>query len=155
MEFEIKGLDELAQKIQKTIREHRAYNQALLDAGNLLLANAAKITPEVEGRLKASYEKRPFKGQKEWILRRTDNDTIEAGTSVYYAHMVEEGHELVRVRRVLRKGGRVRRSKQTLGHVAGKHYLQKALEETEKQLPEIMENMLRSVGKEAGFDVTG
>ena len=38
-----------------------------------------------------SYERKPFEGEQEWEIN-IEGDTVEAGTNVYYARMMKEGH---------------------------------------------------------------
>lgn len=59
--------------------------------------------------------------------------------------MVEEGHAIV-----IKQDGR----KVTVGFVPGKHYLRLALEETERELPDLLKEFIHRVGRELGFDVT-
>jgi hypothetical protein len=128
--------------------------ELLTQAGELLLDNAADITDEDEGRLKASYNRIPWNGEKEWVLD-VEDDQVTAGTDVFYARMVEEGHKLVRVVRRVKRGRRVYRIKEDLGFVPGKHYFRRAFEQTERELPDMVVNFMRELGKEMGFDVKG
>lgn len=148
-------MEEFEKKLLKTIREMPKKHQELLErAGELLLDNAAEETPEDEGRLKGSYKRIPYKGKEEWVLE-VEDDEVKAGTNVYYARMVEEGHKLVRVKKRVKRGRRVYRVKEDLGFVPGKHYFRKAFEKTEEELPDLLEDFMRELGKELGLDVKG
>jgi len=148
-------LEQFQRQLQKAQAQASEKHQELLkQAGELLLDNAAEQTPEDEGRLNSSYKRIPWEGKQEWVLE-VINDEVKAGTNVFYARMVEEGHELVRVKRRVRRGRRVYRVKEQLGFVPGKHYFRKAFEQTENELPELVEDFFRELGKEMGLDVKG
>lgn len=111
-------LEEFQRRLDQALRQAPTMHRELLQkAGELVLDRAAEQTPEVEGRLKASYERRTFQGEKEWELN-VDGDTVEAGSNVYYARMVEEGHA----------------KPDEEGFVEGKHYFRKGFEQAENEI---------------------
>jgi hypothetical protein len=121
-------------------REHR---KLVRKAGNLLRKNVRRSTAKVEGDLRKSYR------------IKTKGDTTTVYTNKFYAKMVEEGHELVLVTDRIKKGGRRYRVKKSLGFVPGKFYFRKGFEQTEKELPGMLKDFLRQMGKELGMDVSG
>ena len=129
------SLEEFERRLNKAIKASGDLHQELLQkAGELVLDKAAEETPEVEGRLKASYERRPFNGEREWEINIA-RDKVETGTNVYYARMVEEGHA---------KPG-------SKGFVSGKHYFQKGYEKAEKELDKLAEEFFEKLGEVAGL----
>jgi uncharacterized membrane-anchored protein YjiN (DUF445 family) len=115
----------------KAPKEHK---KLVRQAGNLLRKYVRRATQKVSGKLRRSYRTK-IKG-----------DTVTVYTDKYYAKMVEEGHAIV----VKRDG-----AKEKIGFVSGKFYLKKSLEETEKDLPALLKDFVRHMGKELGMDVSG
>lgn len=154
--IKIDGLSKWEGRLLRVIKDKapKEYSKMLTKAGNLLMKNAAAVTPKDEGRLQASYKKKRYNGEKEWYWKKHSKDTIEAGTTVFYARMVEEGHRLIRVVQRVRRGRRVYRIKKDLGFVPGKFYFRKAEEMTERQLPDLMKELIHKIGKELGMDVS-
>jgi hypothetical protein len=161
--FKIEGLSEFQNKLANTLRNNqRKYDELRLKIGKQLLKNAAKQVASdrmVEtGRLLSSFQMEPYTDKKgtheEWKLKLIGKDVIEAGSTVWYARLIEEGHILTKVNRTKNENGKVRRNKKILGFVPGKHYFAKAMEKTYSELPELTEDFLKELGKEAGFDVT-
>lgn len=129
------SLDDFGERLSKAIKKAPDLHQELLQkAGELVLDKAAEETPVVEGRLRASYERKSFNGEEEWEIK-IEGDTVEAGTNVYYARMVEEGHA---------KPG-------SKGFVSGKHYFQKGYEKVEKELDKLAEEFFEKLGEVAGL----
>jgi len=130
------SLDDFGERLSKAIKKAPDLHQELLQkAGELVLDKAAEETPVVEGRLKKSYKRQPFEGEKEWIIN-IDGDTVETGTTVYYARMVEEGHAKPKGK----------------GFVAGKHYFRKGYEKAEREFDKLAEEFFQRLGEVAGFD---
>lgn len=130
------SLEDFGERLSKAIKKAPELHQELLQkAGELVLDKAAEETPVVEGRLRASYERKSFNGEEEWEIK-IEGDTVEAGTNVYYARMVEEGHA--------KPGGK--------GFVSGKHYFQKGYEKAEKELDKLAEEFFEKLGEVAGLD---
>lgn len=128
-------LEEFQRRLDEALRQAPELHQEFLKkAGELVLDKAAEQTPEVEGRLKGSYERRPFKGEQEWVLN-VDGDTVEAGTNVYYARMVDEGHA--------KPDGK--------GFVEGKHYFRKGYEQAENEVEELAQEFFEQIGRGMGF----
>lgn len=121
-------------------------------AGEMLATNIQDFTPVVSGTLKRS-----------WTTQRTGKDSVMAGTSVVYAPAVENGH--VQKRRWVPgywKNGRFNYDPESetgimlkARFVPGSHMVSKGLAVTEDQLPKLMKNFVRRIGKELGFDVSG
>jgi hypothetical protein len=153
MSFKIEGLDGLIDGLERASRNKQRYEDLKYDVGKRFLENCAKTCGEDTGQLKASFKREPYKGKREWVLDAKHGDTIEAGTKVFYARMVEEGHKLVKVRKTKLKNGRVRRTKKVVGFVPGTHFMLKALEHTDKEIPGMVEKFLNDVAKEAGLNV--
>lgn len=131
----------LARAIRSSPEKHK---ELLEGAGELALDRTAEETPEIKGRLKASFKRIPYKGKKEWEIE-VEGDTVHFGSNVYYARMVEEGHALV-----LRRG---KGKKKKVGHVSGKHFLQKGYEAAEKELPDLAEKFFGELGRGLGMRV--
>jgi len=104
----------------------KEYRKVIRQAGNLLRRKVRRITPRVTGELRRSYRV------------RVKGDTATVYTDKFYANMVEEGHK----------------TPDGKGFVSGKHYLRQALEETEQELPDLLKDFVRRMGKELGTDVS-
>lgn len=122
-------------------KEHR---KLLRKAGNLLRKNVRRITPKVDGDLRKSYR----------VRVKAKYSLVDVYTNLFYAKMVEEGHAIVKYDRV-KRGPFVRRKKRVLGFVPGKFYFRKAFEQTEKELPDLLRDYVRNLGKGLGLDVKG
>jgi len=146
IEFDTTDLDKWEKRLLPIIRDTapKEFKKTVRQAGNLLRKKARRNTPKESGELRKSY--------RVWMRRRNIYE-VEVGTKKYYAKMVEEGHELVRVIGRFKKGRRTYRIKKRLGFVPGKFYFRKAYEETEKELPKHLKESIRRIGKEMGFDV--
>lgn len=130
-------LKEFEKQLEWALKQSPNLHQKLLQkSGELVLDEAAKQTPEVEGRLKSSYERKSFKGKQEWEIN-VDGDAVEAGTNVYYARMVEEGHA--------KPDGN--------GFVEGKHYFRKGFEQAENGMGDLSKVFFKQLGKVIGFDI--
>ncbi|MCM1567094.1 MAG: HK97 gp10 family phage protein [Dehalobacter sp.] len=112
-------------------KEHR---KIVRKAGNLLRKNVRRETAKVNGELRRSYR------------TKTKEDTATVYTDKFYAKMVEEGHAIV-----LRRNG----EKEKVGFVPGKFYFKKGLDKTEKELPQLLKELLHTIGKGLGMDVSG
>ncbi len=138
------GLDAWEKRLLMVIKDvvPKKYAKLLNKSGYLLMKNAANNTPAVHGELRSAWVRRRWKGKKEWVWQKINRDTVRAGVNIFYAKMVEDGH-------VLKKG------KKEIGFVSGKHYFQKAVELTDRQIPELVREFLRQIGEELGMDVSG
>lgn len=154
MSFKIEGLGELTSALGKAAKDKESYNNLRYDVGKKHLENCAETVAESSGRLKSSYKREPWNGQKEWILFADVGETIEAGTKVFYAPMVEDGHRNVRVTRRKTKSGRVRRYKKEYDFVPGDYHHKRALEMTDKDIPDMVDDFIKDIGRKAGFDVS-
>ena len=104
----------------------RAYRKMVRKAGNLLRKYVRRLTPRVSGELRKSYR-----------VKMRGKDTVIVYSNKFYAKMVEEGH--------VGPNGH--------GFIEGKHYLRKALEQTEEELPELLKEFVHRVGRELGMNV--
>lgn len=154
MSFKIDGLDKLSKALGKAAKDKTRYDQLRYDVGKKHLDNCASEAPVSSGRLKSSFKRELYKGQKEWILFVDPGETIEVGTKVWYAKMVEDGHRLIKVTRKKTKTGKIRRYKKDLGFVAGTHFTKLALERTNRDIPDMVDDFIGDLGREAGFDVS-
>jgi len=146
MSFEINGLDEMEQTFLKALRRNKKeYRKLLTKVGQMLMANTADRAPRKSGRLRASYKMLPWKGKVEGEIRIVNKDTVEAGSAVFYANIVEQGHPVVKVTRTKAKGKRTRRNKEEVGYAEGHHFQKKAMEETRRQLPGLAEEFFESL----------
>lgn len=162
--FEVQGLTEFQNKLVNTLRnKQKKYDELRLKIGKRLLKNAAKQV-KVDGlveteRLLDSFEMKPYTDKKgvheEWINKLIGKDVVKAGSEVWYARIVDEGHLAMGYERYKNKYGRERsrNNKKILGFVPGKHYFRKAMEKTYFELPELINEFLKDLGKGAGFDV--
>lgn len=155
-DFSISGLDEQLQRMLREANNRNRYDDLRYDVGRKHLDNCANECGEETGQLVASFKRQPFNGKKEWVLNGKFSDSIEAGTIVYYARMVNDGHRLV-LRRRNKKGEPIRgkRGLKEIGFVPGTHFMEKALEQTKEDIPEMVRDFIRETGKAAGFDVSG
>jgi hypothetical protein len=112
----------------------------LRKAGNLLRKNVRRKTPKVEGELRKSYR----------VKVKSKEDSVTVYTNKFYARMVEEGHAIVKYGKIGK-----RRIKRELGFVPGKFYFRKGFEQTEQELPQLLKQYVREMGRELGFDVKG
>lgn len=154
MSFKIEGLNELSSALGKLARDKTSYNNLRYDVGKKHLENCAETVGESSGRLKSSYKREPWNGQKEWILYADVGEIVEAGTKVFYAAMVEDGHRNVKITRKTAKSGRVRRYKKEYDFVPGDHHHKRALEMTDKDIPVMVDDFIKGIGRKAGFDVS-
>ena len=124
------------------IRDKRPkeYRKLLRKAGNLLRKNVRRATAKDEGELRKSYR----------VKVKPKEDLVDVYTKKFYAKMVEEGHAIVKYNRA--NGLRIKR---TLGFVPGKFYFRQGFEKTEAELPELLRDFLRQMGKELGLSVSG
>ncbi|WP_438445904.1 hypothetical protein [Gorillibacterium sp. sgz5001074] len=155
-DFRINGLDTLIQDMNRESRNRSRYDDLRYDVGRRHLHNCAEHCGEDSGQLVASFRRQPFNGKKEWVLNGRYADSIEAGTSVFYARMLNDGHRLV-LRRRNSKGVPIKgkRGLKEVGFVSGTHFMERALDQTQEDLPELVRDFLRETGKAAGFDVSG
>lgn len=126
-------------------KKPKEYRKLLRKAGNLLRKNVRRTTPKVEGELRKSYR----------VKVKPKEDSVIVYTNKFYAKMVEEGHAIVKYDRQTNERGRVRRIKRVLGFVPGKFYFRKGFEKTEQELPELLKDFMRQMGRELGLDVPG
>ncbi|RTE05492.1 hypothetical protein [Paenibacillus whitsoniae] len=155
-DFRIEGFDEQFRRLAREAGDKRRYDDLRYDVGRKFLDHCAEESPEKTGQLIASFKRRSFDGKKEWILDGKHAESIEAGTKVFYASMLNDGHRLV-IRKRNKKGERIRgkRGLKENGFVKGTHFMDKALAKTNQDIPEMVESFLRETGRAAGFDVSG
>lgn len=162
--FDIKQLEEFSVELEKAAREApRKHKYMLRKAGDKLLSNTASIAPDgffvpnrrmsqayinykSQGDIKTSLMKQfIYKGKPQWVLK-VEGDKVTAGTKVFYAKWVNDGHKIV-VKHVSAEG---KVTYETVGFVPGTHFMDEGLEKTKDDLPEIVEQHLKKV-LEAAF----
>ena len=159
-DFQVIGMQEFQRNLTRVMTENpRKFKQLMYDVGTAGLNNAAAAVPSRKGHLKNSYLKNySYKGKQQWFMNLTSTDMVEYGTKVFYASMVENGHDIVLIKRYKGKDkkGRVRtrRKKIKKGYVSGKKYFHKSLTGTNSDIPGIVNLFLLRLGTGAGFDVT-
>lgn len=146
MSLQIDGLDELEQTYMRALRKNKVqYRKLLKRVGKSLMANTADRAPRKSGRLRASYKMLPYKGTVEGEIRIINKDTVEAGSTVFYANIVEQGHPIVKISRSKEKGKRTRRNKTSVGYAEGQHFQKKALDDTRRQLARLAEEFFEEL----------
>jgi hypothetical protein len=155
-DFRISGMDQQLQRMIREASNRNRYDDLRYDVGRRHLDNCAERCGEVSGQLIASFRRQPFQGKKEWILNGQYSESIEVGTSVFYAHMLNDGHRLV-LRRRNKKGVPIKgkRGLKEVGFVPGTHFMEKALDQTKEDIPGMVQDFFRESGKAAGFNVSG
>lgn len=135
MIFDTTELDKWEKRVLKIIENEapKEFRKITRSAGNLLRKKVRRNTKKESGELRRSY--------RVW-MKRGNMYEVEVGTNKFYAKMVEEGH----VYKTSRKG-------EVKGFVPGKFYFRKAYEETEEELPTLLKQSVRRIGKEMGLDV--
>lgn len=130
IEFDTTELDKWERKLLPIIEQDvpKEFRKTVRQAGNLLRRKVRRNTPRVSGDLKKSYRVK---------MKRGNMYEVDVYTNKFYAKMVEEGH--------VKPDGK--------GFVSGKWYFRKAFEDTEKELPAMLKQSIRRIGKEMGFDV--
>jgi hypothetical protein len=99
--------------------------------------NVRRLTPKKTGNLRKSYR-----------VKKVDKDGMLVYTPAPHAHLVEYGHKIV-------VGGKLNQGGSVVGFVRGKYYFRKAFKQTEKELPKLLKDYVRKIGKELGMDVSG
>ncbi len=130
LEFDTTELDKWEKKLLPIIRDTvpKEFRKIVRQAGNLLRKKVRRNTAKESGELRRSYRTK---------MKRGNMYEVDVYTNKYYAKMVEEGHA--------KPDGK--------GFVSGRWYFRKAFEETEKELPALLKQSIRRIGKEMGFDV--
>lgn len=153
MPFEMNDLNVLSSGISKSIRGRRKRQARMQKDIAEVFFDACKAGDyqDDEGDLRQSFED----GHPDQI-KKTMGDTLELGTKVYYAIMVEEGHVIgVRDKRHNHRGKRSGKVKGgyviNKGFVPGVFFTQKALDAVDAQLTGIADKLLTDMGKEAGL----
>lgn len=154
-DFRIEGFDDQLRKLVHESGNRERYDDLRYNVGRNYLDNCAERCGEDSGQLIASFKRRAFNGKKEWILDGKHSESIEAGTHVFYARMLNDGHRLV-LRRRNKKGQPIKgkRGLKEVGFVKGTHFADQALKKTEQDIPDMAREFLREMGKAAGFDVS-
>ena len=128
--FKIEGLKELEKEFENSIKKApKEYEKLKKDIKDLAFKNTAKYVPADQGRLRGSFEKKPWNAKKEWVEGDFNKGVFMIGTKVWYAHMIDKGHVTV--------DGK--------GFVKGVNFMEKGLEETAKAIPKMKEEMLERV----------
>lgn len=129
-EFDTSELDKWEKMLLRIIEKEapKEFRKVVRQAGNLLRKKVRRNTAKESGDLRRSYRTK---------MKRGNMYEIDVYTNKFYAKMVEEGHA--------KPDGK--------GFVSGKWYFRKAFEDTEKELPAMLKQSIRRIGKEMGFDV--
>lgn len=94
--FKIEGLKELEKEFENSIKKApKEYEKLKKDIKDLAFENTAKYVPADQGRLRGSFEKKPWNGKKEWVEGDFNKGVFMIGTKVWYAHMIDKGHVTV------------------------------------------------------------
>ena len=130
IEFDVTELDKWEKRVLAIIADEapKEFRKVVRQAGNLLRKNVRRNTAKESGDLRKSYRTK---------MKRGNMYEVDVYTNKFYAKMVEEGH--------LKPDGK--------GFVSGRWYFREAYEETEKELPAILKQSIRRIGKEMGLDV--
>lgn len=123
-------------RIQKDRKQYAALQDKVVD--NFFKRMDAAAPPDKTGRLRASLQRRPFDGQSEWVVER-NGYTIRAGTKVFYAVMVNDGHVIGKRKRGVSHKKRRRAVNydnytNVKGWVPGKFFTEKALKGLEEDV---------------------
>lgn len=129
-EFDTTELDKWEKRVLAIIENEapKEFRKIVRQAGNLLRKKVRRNTAKESGDLRRSYRTK---------MKRGNMYEVDVYTNKFYAKMVEEGH--------LKPDGK--------GFVSGRWYFREAYEETEKELPAILKQSIRRIGKEMGLDV--
>lgn len=130
IEFDVTELDKWEKRVLAIIADEapKEFRKVVRQAGNLLRKKVRRNTAKESGDLRRSYRTK---------MKRGNMYEVDVYTNKFYAKMVEEGH--------LKPDGK--------GFVSGRWYFREAYEETEKELPAILKQSIRRIGKEMGLDV--
>lgn len=135
----VSDLSAMARALQKAQKDPKAYTalqDRVADAYLVLLDESAP--PDVEGRLRSSLQKKPWKGEQEWVIERSGHELL-VGTKVYYAVMINDGHIIGK----RRKGHNHRKRKDdarydefeyVLGFAPGNFFAEKALQKLDNEI---------------------
>jgi hypothetical protein len=129
-EFDTTELDKWEKRVLAIIEDEapKEFRKIIRQAGNLLRKKVRRNTKKESGELRKSYRTK---------MKRGNMYEVDVYTNKFYAKMVEEGHA--------KPDGK--------GFVSGKWYFRQACEETEKELPAILKQSIRRIGKEMGLGV--
>lgn len=129
-EFDTSELDKWEKRVLAIIEDEapKKFRKIVRQAGNLLRKKVRRNTAKESGELRKSYRTK---------MKRGNMYEIDVYTNKFYAKMVEEGH--------LKPDGK--------GFVSGKWYFREAFEDAEKELPALLKQSIRKMGKEMGLDV--
>lgn len=129
-EFDTSELDKWEKMLLRIIEKEapKEFRKVVRQAGNLLRKKVRRNTAKESGDLRRSYRTK---------MKRGNMYEIDVYTNKFYAKMVEEGHA--------KPDGK--------GFVSGKWYFRKAFEDAEKELPAMLKQSIRRIGKEMGMDV--
>lgn len=142
-EFEIDGLEELQNDLEKAIRKYPG------KAGDTLkqLAKEFRASAKKKANAELKHTEREGDDKKKAIKAKWGMKTIDEGVgmtalvwnSARHFHLVENGHDLVR-------GGQV------VGFVPGKHIMEKTRNEYSNIVPDRFQEMTDEILKESDLD---
>lgn len=153
MSFDMPDLNVLASGISKSLRGRRKCQERMQKDISDVFFDACKAGDyeDDEGALRESFND----GDPDQI-KEAHGDTLELGTRVYYAIMVEEGHVIgIRSKRHNHQGKRSGKVKGGYavdkGFAPGVFFMQAAMDQLDGLLPGIADKMLEDMGREAGL----
>lgn len=141
LDFNIKGLEELAEDLQRLTSKYPD------KAGDLLRVEARTLRQKVARRMQREKKsrkktKKPLENVGSYKVSPVQGlghaQYVEISAKAPHFHLVEHGHDLVR-------GG------QTVGHVQGTHYFENTVREQEAQMPLVVGRMVDKLLREEGF----
>lgn len=121
----VHGLDKAIRQWSAETGNKKRYTALRNDVAVAFMDRCAEESGAVSPRLSASFKRRLYKKQKEWVFDVRNADSIEAGTTVPDA--------------------------KRLGTVP---MMNRALQRTTKGLPEMGKHFFRTIGKAVGLDVS-
>lgn len=124
----VPGLAEAITRMKREAENTKRWKQLRYDAGRMLMEDCAKQSAQSVGgskRLTASFWRRTYRGQKEWIFEERGLDAVEVGTTV---------------------PGAVK--------LGANRYMRAAMQRMPEKLTRRSAAFIKASGKAAGFDVS-
>lgn len=145
--IELSGLTELQDDLKKAIDLYPDKAEATLQRQGRLFSNRVKVITEKVTKKHRGNITKGFKVTKVTGFRENMECHFMAegrGKKNPHFHLVDQGHDVY-------AGGKAGHESVKVGHVAGKHMVQKAYVEYKEEIPKAMERMRDSILKEAGL----
>lgn len=153
---ELRGVEKAIRRFDAIARDIRTriVREAVDDAAKIVLRKARSLVPVRTGQLKRSLFVKIYsdaKGQTKAIIgpskgfrvMRKIGRKMKAVNPIYYAHLVEGGHKIV-------KGGKLKRGGRVVGHVAAHPFMLPALESSESAIVAAVEQRIASEVEKMG-----